>query len=261
MKKLPISAIIASRNEGHLLENCLKSIQFCDEIVVVNLQSSDQTREVASKFATSIIEEQPIPYVEEILKKYSFSLKNHWIFTIDPDEVYSEELAEELQKSFENYEQTATAGVMVPIRYYYKNKMLKGTPWGGLKYRLAMYHRDRYTMTGIVHNGGIVNRGNNMMYLAYSGKNHVHHFWILGVKQLFEKHLRYLKNEGESRYQKGLRVKPSDFFTIFFQQFFNSYVKSRGFKDGFAGIFLSLFRSWYMFNVYWKTWKYQRSLK
>lgn len=261
MKKLPISAIIASKNEGHLLEACLKSIQFCDEIVVVNLQSTDETREIADKYATKVIDEEVIPYVEEILKTYRNKVKNEWIFTIDPDEVYSEALATELIANFSKYEKELIAGVMVPIRYYFKKQMLKGTPWGGLKYRLAMFHRDRYTITGIVHNGGFVNNGFTMIYLDYTGENHVHHFWMSSISQIFEKHLRYLKSEGESRYQKGLRVKWYDFLTIFFKQFFNSYVKSRGFKDGLIGVFLSAFRSWYMFNVYWETWKYQRSLK
>lgn len=53
--KVRISAVILTRNEAKNIERCLKSVQWVDEIVVVDAESTDGTPEIAKKFGARVI--------------------------------------------------------------------------------------------------------------------------------------------------------------------------------------------------------------
>lgn len=260
MNKLPISAFIVSKNEGHLLENCIKSVLFCNELIVVDLKSSDNTVEIAKKYGAKILSIEPLPVIEMIHQKHITEVKNNWVLITDPDEVTSPELAKEINDDFISFNNSIEIGVVdVPLVYYFKSHQLKGTSWGGIKNRAYLIHKDRYVFTSNVHNGRFLKEGFIKHTIENTGKNHIHHYWMQGYKQIFEKHFRYLKNEGKSRFEQGFRT---SFFTILqipFHQFFNCYFKARGFKDGFTGVFLSLFRAWYFTAANIELYKYQKA--
>ncbi|OYQ47424.1 glycosyltransferase family 2 protein [Flavobacterium aurantiibacter] len=259
MKKLPISAIIASRNEGHLLEECLNSIQFCSEIIIIDLNSTDNTQEIAQSFDARIIRETNPALVEELHVKYCTAASNDWLLTYDPDEVVSEALAAEICELFERDIADSKSHVMAPIRYYFKNRMLKGTSWGGLKYRTFLVNRNRYTFSGKVHLGGAALGDWTALYIPYRGNNHIHHYWMQSWNQLLEKHCRYLEKEGEARFSAGERTNLLKIVKTPFTIFFKSFVKARGVKDGLTGFLLSLFRAWYFTTAQIRLLKYQNN--
>lgn len=259
MNKLPISAFIVSKNEGHLLEDCIKSILFCDEIIVVNLESTDDTVAIAEKYKARVITIAPIPVIEMIHEKYISITKNKWVLITDPDEVASPELVKDIQDYFLSLEATSAIGAVdVPLIYYFKSHMLKGTSWGNVKSRTYLIHKDRFTFNGNVHNGRFLNEGFKNHRINHTGKNHINHYWMQGYRQILEKHLRYLKNEGKSRYDSGYRTTLSQIIKIPHKQFLNSFVYARGFKDGFVGLFLSFFRAWYFTAANYELYKYQK---
>ncbi len=259
MNKLPISAFIVSRNEGHLLENCIKSILFCDEIIVINLESTDNTVDVAEKFGAKVLTISPLPVVEMIHQKYICETKNDWVLITDPDEVATNELAAEIQEYFVSIDSFFRIGVVnVPLFYYFKSHKLRGTSWGGVKTRAYLVHKERFIFSGNVHNGRFLLNGYKQYLITSTGKNHINHYWMSGYWQIFEKHLRYLKNEGKSKFDQGYTTTFSKIIKIPFQQFFNCYIRARGFRDGFVGLFLSLFRAWYFTAANIELYKYQR---
>src|SRR5690606_39194351 len=85
-KQLPISVLIASHNEANLLEDCLKSLWFCDEIILVDLQSIDETLSIANMYVNRIIEHPKVDMVEDLFIEHIPILKNDWVILIDPDE-------------------------------------------------------------------------------------------------------------------------------------------------------------------------------
>ncbi len=259
MNKLPISAFIVSRNESHLLENCLKSIFFCDEIIIVNLESTDNTVEVAEKYGAKVLTIPPLPVIEIIHQKYINITKNNWVLITDPDEVASAELTKNLYNYFISLDDSMLIGVIdVPLIYFFKSHELKGTSWGGVKTRTYLINKERFIFTPIVHNGRFLKEGYKKHSIAHNGKNHINHYWMSGYRQIFEKHLRYLKNEGKSKFDQGYTTTFSKIIKIPFQQFFNCYIRARGFKDGFVGLFLSVFRAWYFTAANIELYKYQR---
>lgn len=97
MKK-PVSAVIITKNESASLERCLSSILWCDEIIIVDSQSTDNTREIAERFSPKVkfYDQSFLGYGKQkqlAVSKASFD----WILSIDADEVISEELGKEIQ--------------------------------------------------------------------------------------------------------------------------------------------------------------------
>lgn len=259
-EQLPISAFVVSRNEGHLLGDCLSMLDFCNEIVVIDLESSDNTVAIAQQHGAKVHTVQLLPVVEMVHEKYIGLTQNDWVLITDPDEVASRALVQDIKKCFAFVQASADiATIDVPLVYFFKSHQLKGTSWGGVKERAYIIHKNRYTFNSNVHNGRIVREGFKKYHIEHTGKNHLNHYWMLGYRQIFEKHLRYLKNEGKSRYASGQRITFAEIVKMPFLYFVRSFVYARGFKDGFIGLFLSVFRAWYFTAAHYALYKYQKS--
>ena len=124
MNKLPISALVVSCNEGYLLEDCLKSLSFCDEIVGVNLESNDNTEALFKRYANSYENLSRVPLVEEIHPLVIPLLKNDWIILIDPDERILEPLQSDIERTIRNAPNNACT-YRVPMINFFKNRKLK----------------------------------------------------------------------------------------------------------------------------------------
>ena len=80
-----ISVIVITKNEENNISDCLKSVEWADEIIVVDSESTDKTIELAKAFTDKIFIRKWEGYVPQ--KKYALSLaKNEWILSLDADE-------------------------------------------------------------------------------------------------------------------------------------------------------------------------------
>jgi glycosyltransferase involved in cell wall biosynthesis len=259
--KLPITAIIICKNEGYLLGKCLNSILFCEEIIVINLESTDNTIAVASNLGAKVLTIPTMPVGEMIYYKYLNVAKYDWILMTDPDEVTPSNLKEQIYELFELTKSENKIGAFyAPIVYFFKKHRLIGTSWGGVKYRPYLYHRDKTITRPIVHTGISIKETFKPYYIDHNGKNHIDHFWAHGYMNIFEKHLRYLKNEGKSRFEQGYTTTLRKISKMPTQQFFNCFIRKRGFKDGIIGLFLSFFRAWYFTAAEIELYKYQNKV-
>lgn len=260
MEKLPITAFIVAKNESNLLDVCLARLDFCNEIIVADLDSEDSTCEVAIKYGAKIIKAENEDFGEIVMKKYIHVSKNNWVIITDPDEVLNSVLSKEVQILFKIklYDKiTNIACVNVPILYYYKGEKLKGTPWGGLKYRPYLIHKENFCFEERVHGGRSVKIGFKNYIVKYNGDNFIEHYWNNSISQFIESHKRYLLYEGKSRFENGKRTTLFNVILEPFKQFFLSYIKYRGVKDGLNGFTLSVLRSWYFTVANLELYKYQ----
>lgn len=93
-----ISVCIVCRDEAELLEPCLASVAWADEIVVLDLQSTDASAEIARRHGARVISHDPIPIVEAVRNVVAEAAVGDWILALDPDERVSENLGRELQR-------------------------------------------------------------------------------------------------------------------------------------------------------------------
>src|SRR3990167_9967036 len=96
--KINISAVILTKNEEKNIERAIKSVKFCDEIVVVDYFASDDTVKKARKLGANIFQRR---LKDDFAAQRNFALervKGEWILFVDADEEISSELRNEILK-------------------------------------------------------------------------------------------------------------------------------------------------------------------
>ena len=94
-----ISVCIISRNEADKLEPCLKSVAWADEILLMDLDSSDGTAALAEAHGARVIRREPYPIVEPMRNELAALARGAWILALDPDERVTPGLAQELRRA------------------------------------------------------------------------------------------------------------------------------------------------------------------
>ena len=143
--KYPISAFVACQNEERNIEGCLRSVAWCDEIVVVDGFSTDRTVEIARRYTDKIFSRQWDGYRSQ----KSFGLEqtsNNWALLIDSDERLSPELIGEIQREFDNGPGD-TAGYYLPRRVHYLGKWISHCGWYP-DHKLRLFRKDRGRLGG-----------------------------------------------------------------------------------------------------------------
>src|SRR5262249_30439731 len=91
-----VSVCIVCRNEADKLGPCLESVAWADEVIVLDLDSSDDSAEVARKHGAKVIRHEPVPLVEAVRNVVADSASGEWILALDPDERVTPGLRDEL---------------------------------------------------------------------------------------------------------------------------------------------------------------------
>lgn len=247
MKKMKISAIVVGRNESEKLKKCLESLSFCDEILYADLDSSDNSVQVAGNFGCRIFEYTTFgPSCEYTQAVLIDRVENDWVIMLDPDEVLAESLIKQIERNLYQISQDKSIGdVYVPWQFYFGNRKLKGTVWGYKKEKGILVNRHKYEILPITHYGRRLKEGYKSYHILNEGDNVLHHFWMDDIKSFVAKHKKYLKDEGFDRYNAGQRISLFGIGYNFFYQFIRCFFITKGYKDGLTGGFLSLFWTWY----------------
>lgn len=254
---MKISAIIVSYNEGKLLDNCLLSLKGNDQLIVVDLGSSDNSMEIARRYTSQVISHGLEPIAEFILPDILDVLENDWFIRADPDEVFPSELLSDIVHSIENNPQAAI--IELPFEYYFFGKPLTTTVWGGIRHFPKVMNKQRVTIHKRVHGAFEVKEPYRTVKIPYTGRNAVKHYWITSWKQLTEKHLRYLLLEGKSKFERGERFSWVALVKSMFLALAFNLIKYKGLQGGFTGISLSFFHAWYVGMSWLSLRKYQKN--
>ena len=112
-----VSAIVVCFNEEDRLEDCLKSVFWCDEIVVVDSFSTDGTPEIARRYATRFEQREWAGYRDQKAYAHSLATQN-WVLLIDSDERVTENLHKEMLQAMAA-DQGEFAAYAIPRLVYY----------------------------------------------------------------------------------------------------------------------------------------------
>ena len=254
------TGLVVTCNEANRLGACLDSLAFCNEIIVVDLESEDESAAIAVKHGAKVIQHARVPIVEKVLTKALAHVKNQWVVLLDPDEIFPAGRIGEIEKILLECPDVGIIGV--PRRNYFKGKPLFTTPWGMCNPLNRIINKDRVEVRPIVHHSIIVKEGYKAITLEYRGEESViQHYWIDSITQMLEKHYRYLKLEGESRYMRGERFTWKGWRKRTKEAFKYSLIKCNGKQGGSIGIFLSIFYALYVCLGFLNLRTYQKKIE
>ena len=235
---MKISAVIITKNEEDNIKDCLDSLGFADEIIVVDAESTDKTVAVAKRLSAKIFVRKWDNFANQ--KNFGISkAKNKWILSIDADERVSKELRREI--SFLKFDKD---GYLMPVKNYFLGKWLKH---GGQypDYHLRLFNRSKgkfESRVKQVHEGVFLKNGSTAKL-----KSDIIHYSYKNIAGYFEKFNNYTYLDARGRFENG--VKPS-FYGIFLRplfRFIKWYKLKLGFLDGVQGLVFHALSAFYVF--------------
>ena len=239
-----LSAIVITRNEERQIQECLESIHWVDEIIVVDSGSTDRTVELALEHATRVIETTWQGYAKTKALALA-ETTSEWVLWIDTDERVTLELGAEIRQAIED---VGIAGYYVARKTIFLGRWIRHCGWYP-DYVCRLFRRDRARFNeALVHEA--VEVDGQVEYLEYPLIHHTdptleHYlnkfnvYTSLAAKQLNEKGKRF--------HLFDLLLRPP--FT-----FVKMYIIKLGFLDGIQGLILCVLSSCYVFTKYAKLW-------
>ena len=189
--KNKISVLILTLNEDKNIETALKSLTWCDDIVILDSYSNDNTKSVCSNFDVRFYERKFDNYANQRnfgLREIEY--KHDWIFMLDADEEVPIQLMMEMQDNINIADSSVTMFRLKRKDFFY-GKWIKNSSkypiWFGRLMKIGSNHIER-EINEEFHTTG------KIQYL----KNHIHHYpFNKGLTWWFDKHNRYSEMEAK----------------------------------------------------------------
>jgi len=240
-----LSVVIVTLNEEDKIRDCLESVKWADEIIVVDSFSTDRTVEIAKEYTSKVYQQEYLgggPMRNLGIAK----TKGDWIFTIDADERLTPELRAEIQQSLRSPE---CDGYYVPRKAYFMGKWIKHCGWWP-DYVLRLFKKDAGTYDHSLAHAKVAVRGK-------TGKlqNPLLHYTCRDVREFLDK-----INSRTSLMAKNARhaTPLATGLLHAWARFFKLYFLQAGFMDGKEGLIISIVASYYVFIKYIKLWERQK---
>jgi glycosyltransferase involved in cell wall biosynthesis len=237
-----ISGVVITFNEEDRIRDCLKSLDFVNEIIVVDSNSSDQTGEIAGEYTDKIFKVDWKGYAAA--KNFGIdNARNDWILSLDADERISCELKQSIIK--QNLD--LFAGYWISRKTYYLDRWIRGGGWYPDR-QLRLFNRlnGRFQVTP-VHERVLIEGKTGTLngdILHYSYRNISDHIRRIDTYSSLISEKWFRENRHATPFMMMLR--PS-------WEFFRCYFIQRGFRDGRAGLVQAGMHAFYTFLKFAKT--------
>lgn len=243
---MAISAIIAVYNEETRLESTLKTLQWCDEIIVLDKNSTDGTREIAEKCGARIFIRYETEYDPT---EISFALEqctSEWVISFTASDVIHPKLAIKIKEltSLAEFEYDT---ISVPFYTYILGIDSKRSPWHTEQKRY-IFRKNALTVNKGVHDAVRFNSA-RVYEIKNSNEFCIYHLTHVSVDIMMERHMRYWK--GEALYFDDPDLKKP--FKKVVREFIKIMFKKKSYLMGWNGIMLSFaFLSYFMMSFVYK---------
>ncbi len=224
--RAPLSAVLITRNAAALLDTCLESVAFADEIVVVDAASSDATAQIAARRGARVVQREWLGFGRQ--KQFAVEqAKNDWVLCLDADERVSAELAASIR--------AALASPVAPVyRMPRRNRFLgrwlaHGEGYPDWSPRLFNRLNARWS-DDLVHE--------KVLYAVTPGtlRGDLLHDSGDDLAAYLERQNRYTTLAARQAYELGRSASVFHLLASPVVRFFKFYILRLGFLDGVAGL-------------------------
>ncbi len=247
-KKILLSAVISVFNGEKYLDDCLKSVVFADEIIVVNNSSTDKTEEITRKYTDRIFTRPNDPMLN-VNKNFGFSKANgEWILCLDADERVTPELQKEILSTLSSQLSTID-GYWIPRKNIIFGKWIEHAGWyPDPQLRLFRQEKGKFPEEHVHEAIKVEGEVRNLA-------NHIIHNNYESISQFLNKLAIYGPNEADQLIKKGYIFDWRDAVRFPVKEFLSRFFAREGYRDGFHGLTLSLLMAFYHFIVFSYIWE------
>ncbi len=245
-----LSIIILTKNEEKNIVDCLESVIWADEIIIIDDYSTDRTLEIINNFNTQKIKIYQNHLDFDFAKQKNFGLSKatkKWILFVDADERLSKELREEINSIIINNEGKYAGYMIRRIDYMWNKKFLHGEV--GKVFLARLIKKGSGAWVGKVHERLIIDGKIGDL------EGVLNHFPHSSINEFLSEINFYSTIRANELYSNKIKVKASDIIMYPLGKFLVNYFLKLGCLDKIEGLILALMMSLHSFLVRAKLWQ------
>jgi len=251
-----ISVVINTLNEEANLPRAIASVKsFADEIVVVDMESTDKTAEVAKSLGAKVFSHKKAGYVEPARNYALRQAQGLWLFVLDADEEVPQGLALQIQKILKN---PKADYYRIPRKNIIFGHWMKHSRWWPV-YNIRLFKKGTVSWIEIIH-AVPMTQGVGGEVEAKEVFAIIHHNYD-SVEQYLERMNRYTSQYAILRVKDGYKLSWKDLIIKPSNEFLSRYFFGEGYKDGLHGFVLSLLQAFSELTVYLKIWQREKFIE
>lgn len=242
-----ISAIIIAKNEEAMIGSCIKSLLFCDEIIVIDNISTDRTEAISKKLGVKVYTHKSSDFSEA--RNFGRDVaKSDWLLYVDADERVSKELTKSIL-SVVKKEDAFSAYKLKRQNFYLGNH-----PWPQIEKLERLFKKSKLKKWyGKLHETASVDGEVGVL------SGFLFHLTHRNLTDMLRKTIQWSTVEAKLRYEAHHpKVVWWRFPRVMLTAFWNSYITQKGFRAGTVGIIESIYQSFSMYVTYARLWEMQR---
>jgi len=242
-----ISAIIITKNEEDMLADCMDSLSFCDEVIVIDNGSTDRTADLAQHFGAKVFVHKTNNFSD--LRNFGLKkVKSKWVLYIDADERVTKELKKNILAVLDK-DRNEFSG----FKLLRKNFYLGNYEWPYIEKLERLFKKNK-----LEHWYGALHETPKVSGDMGELDGFLLHYTHRDLKGMVNKTIEWSGIEAELRFEAHHpKMSWWRFFRVMITAFYNSYVKQKGWKLGTAGLVESMYQSFSIFITYARLWEKQ----
>ena len=250
---MKISATIITLNEESNIKAACESVAWADEVLVVDSNSTDATREIAKACGARVIINDWPGFGAQ--KQFAVEQAQHeWIFSLDADERVSDELKQSIESLRKKPAAVLADGYEIARRTWYQGRWIRGGGWYPDR-QLRLFRKSKgHWKQRHIHESVEMDPGARVERLAgdllhYTSQDAAHHHRMIGE--------RYAPLAARQMFEEGRRTSVFGVASAGPAAFIRSLILKGGLRDGFAGFTIASFAAHHAFLKYLMLWEKQ----
>ncbi|HEX8141904.1 MAG TPA: glycosyltransferase family 2 protein [Pyrinomonadaceae bacterium] len=253
---MKITATIITFNEAENIRAACESVSWANEILVVDSESTDGTREIAEGCGARVIN-HPWPGFAAQKQFAAEQAASEWIFSLDADERVSDELRAAIEDLLYTSEARLADGYRIARRTFYMGRWIRGGGWYP-DHQLRLYRRSRGQWKGAyIHESVKMESGSRIETL----KGDLLHYTISGGAAEHHRMIgeRYAPLAARQMFEEGRRTTRARIAAAGPAAFVRSFLLKGGFRDGLSGFSIAAFAAHHAFLKHLLLWEMQNN--
>ncbi|SFO04813.1 glycosyltransferase family 2 protein [Xenorhabdus japonica] len=246
--KKRLSVVMITKNAADLITDCLLSVNWADEIIVLDSGSTDTTCQIASEMGAKVYsntEWSGFGRQRQLAQSYA---SGDYIFMIDSDERVTPELKASIEQVLANPDDNKVYSCA--RLNLFMGQFMKHSGWYPDKV-IRLYCRERYQYNDNQVHESLDTQGASIVTL----RGDLRHLTCRNLMEFQQKQLNYARDWAKHRYEQGKKTRYFSIISHTLGAFFKTWLLRAGFLDGKQGLVLAIVNAQYTFNKYAALWE------
>jgi len=243
-----IAAVVITKNEEANIAACLDTLQWVDQLIVVDAESTDRTVDMARRYTNHVFVRAWPGFGPQ--KNFGMDqAQSEWILIVDADERVTTPLRQEISRLMQSGPSPDIAGYEIPRRNYFYGRWIQG---GGIypDCQLRLFRRTAARYDDVLLHERLQIEG-RIERLS----SPLEHYSMPTIRHHVGKMMRYTSLGAREKLKTSIRVSAMQIGANHIGTIVKTYVLRKGYRDGIHGLIVALFAGMHTFVKYAKAWE------